>query len=96
MTETNAVNGLSKDDGSVPSSNGVAGPSTSLITVILEPQRVTQRIPVTSWATVQDLKDAIFDRFPGKPAQSGQRLVCNGKFLKDGEVVRDVVKVRSM
>ena len=97
MGELPNGNDLPKDDGLSRPSNGLAGLSapTALITVILEPQNVTQRVPLAAWATVQDLKDAIYEKFPGKPSQNGQRLVCNGKFLRDADVVRDVVKVRN-
>ncbi|KAG8882771.1 hypothetical protein FRB98_003485 [Tulasnella sp. 332] len=84
----------SKPDGNPPQPNGpsVAGPSTSLVTVILSPQNLTLHVPIHAGATIADLKTSIFIQCPGKPLQSGQRIVCNGRFLNDAEVVGDVVK----
>ncbi|KAG9019008.1 hypothetical protein FRB90_007388 [Tulasnella sp. 427] len=65
--------------------------SHPLITVILPSRSITFKVPINPSATVNDLKNVIHDSCPGRPAQSGQRIIWKGRFLKDEEVVEDVV-----
>ncbi|KAG8916096.1 hypothetical protein FRC01_003376, partial [Tulasnella sp. 417] len=65
--------------------------SQPLITVILPSQSITFKVPINPSATVNDLKNVIHNSCPGRPAQSGQRIIWKGRFLKDEEVVEDVV-----
>ncbi|KAG8907215.1 hypothetical protein FRB99_005039, partial [Tulasnella sp. 403] len=69
----------------------VAGPSNSQVTVIFPSQSITLRIPISSSATVTDLKNVIQDRCPGRPAPKGQRIIWKGRFLRDDEGMQEVL-----